>query len=101
MYGYGHGMGGWGIGLMTVSFLLFWALVVVAIVLLVRHFGLRPRAGPAPAPGAPRDIHGRAGTRRALRPRRDRRPGVPAAAEHPAGVHRFASSGPLIPRAGP
>ncbi|HCU93406.1 MAG TPA: hypothetical protein DHU96_12005 [Actinobacteria bacterium] len=51
MYWYGHGMG-WGYGLMMISFLVFWALVIVAIVLLVRHFG---RAGqqPGPAPHAP------------------------------------------------
>ena len=52
MFWYGHDMGGWGFGLMTFSFIVFWALVIVAIVLLVRHFG---RAGqqPGPAPHAP------------------------------------------------
>jgi putative membrane protein len=51
MYWYGHGMGGWGFGLMAVSFLLFWALVIVAIVLLVRHFS-RPGTAPGSFPPA-------------------------------------------------
>ncbi|RKT09374.1 putative membrane protein [Streptomyces sp. 1114.5] len=33
------GMNGWGIGLMTVSMLLFWALVIFGVVALVRHLG--------------------------------------------------------------
>jgi putative membrane protein len=52
MYWYGHGMDGWGFGLMAFSFLLFWALVVVAIVLLVRYFGRSGhRSGSFPPPG--------------------------------------------------
>ena len=54
MFWYGHDMGGWGFGLMTFSFIVFWALVIVAIVLLVRHFGRTgqppgtfPPAGPS------------------------------------------------------
>lgn len=43
---WGNGMGGWGIVLMTVSNLLFWALVIAGIVLLVRHLG---RGGPVDA----------------------------------------------------
>lgn len=53
MYWYGHGMGGWGFGLMAFSFLLFWALVIVAIVLLVRYFGRAGRQGGSfPPPGS-------------------------------------------------
>jgi putative membrane protein len=54
MFWYGHGMGGWGYGLMTLSFIVFWGLVIAAIVLLVRHFG-RPgqQAGSFQPPGSP------------------------------------------------
>lgn len=54
MFWYGHGMGGWGYGLMTLSFIVFWGLVIVAIVLLVRHFG-RPgeQAGSFRPPESP------------------------------------------------
>jgi putative membrane protein len=51
MFWYGPGMG-WGAGLMTGSFLLFWGLVIVAIVLLVRHLG-RPGQRPGSPPGPP------------------------------------------------
>ncbi len=57
MYWYGHGMGGWGFGLMTFSFLLFWALVVVAIVLLVRHFGRGAGHQGGPFPPGPYGTH--------------------------------------------
>ena len=49
MFWYGNGMNGWGWGLMTFSSIVFWALVVLAVVLLVRHFargGQRPPSGP-------------------------------------------------------
>ncbi len=36
---WGNGMGGWGMVLMTVSSLLFLALVIVGIVVLVRYLG--------------------------------------------------------------
>ena len=42
MWWYGPGMNGWGYGLMTVSMVLLWALIVFGIVALVRHIG---RAG--------------------------------------------------------
>lgn len=45
MFWYGNGMGGWGYGLMAFSSVLVWALVIVAIVLVVRHF---TRAGQPP-----------------------------------------------------
>jgi putative membrane protein len=51
---YGHGMPGWGMALMTVSSVLFWALVFAGIVAVVRHTGRDARRsgpvvhGPAP-----------------------------------------------------
>ncbi|MED7955073.1 SHOCT domain-containing protein [Streptomyces sp. BE303] len=50
-----HGMNGWGFGLMAVGMLLFWGLVVVAVVLLVRHLVQAPQhpqgTHPSPPPG--------------------------------------------------
>jgi putative membrane protein len=37
MFWYGNGMAGWGYALMTVSMVLFWALVIAAVVVLVRY----------------------------------------------------------------
>lgn len=37
MHWWYEGMGGWGWGLMTVSMVLFWVLLIVAIVALVRY----------------------------------------------------------------
>ncbi len=49
MYWYGDHMTGWGYGLMAVTGLLFWALVITGIVALVRYLGrtdqYRPRTG--------------------------------------------------------
>lgn len=42
MWWYGPGMNGWGYGLMTISMVLFWALIIFGIVALVRYIG---RAG--------------------------------------------------------
>jgi putative membrane protein len=46
MWWYGNGMDGWGYALMTVSTLVFWGLVVVAVVAAVRYLGGRDRAEP-------------------------------------------------------
>jgi putative membrane protein len=35
----GYGMGAWGLVVMTVSMVLFWALIIAAIVALVRYLG--------------------------------------------------------------
>ncbi|MEU4421547.1 SHOCT domain-containing protein [Actinoplanes sp. NPDC024001] len=44
---YGNGIGGWAMVLMTVSSLLFWALVIAGIVAMVRYTGRDARrAGP-------------------------------------------------------
>ncbi|WP_072810854.1 SHOCT domain-containing protein [Rhodococcus zopfii] len=57
MFWYGDGMGGWGYVLMTVAMVLFWALVVVGLVMLVRAMSPGPQPGPPPAPGpTPEDI---------------------------------------------
>lgn len=37
MWWYGPGMGGWAFGLMTVSAVLFWALIILGLIALVRH----------------------------------------------------------------
>jgi putative membrane protein len=42
MWWYGPGMNGWGYGLMTISMVLFWALIILGIVALIRYIG---RAG--------------------------------------------------------
>ncbi|MDD7969375.1 SHOCT domain-containing protein [Actinomycetospora lemnae] len=42
MWWYGPGMNGWGYGLMTISMVLFWALIIFGIVALIRYIG---RAG--------------------------------------------------------
>ncbi|MEU6236576.1 SHOCT domain-containing protein [Kitasatospora sp. NPDC047058] len=52
MYWNDHGMTGWGVGLMTVSMLLFWALLIFGVVALVRHVGQASRHSPAPPPAA-------------------------------------------------
>ncbi|MEU8922350.1 SHOCT domain-containing protein [Kitasatospora sp. NPDC048545] len=53
MYWNDGGMNGWGLGLMTVSMLLFWALVVFGGIALVRYLGRTAPHGPAaPAPPA-------------------------------------------------
>jgi putative membrane protein len=36
---YGYGMGGWGYLFMIISSVLFWGLLIIGIVVLVRHFG--------------------------------------------------------------
>lgn len=47
MMWYGTGMGGWEYALMTLSMLLFWGLVIGAIVALVRYLGGAGRASQA------------------------------------------------------
>lgn len=54
MYGYGDHMSGWAYGLMTVGMLLFWALLIVGIVALVRYLGHTGRQESAPRQDAAR-----------------------------------------------
>jgi putative membrane protein len=49
MWWYGPGMTGWGYGLMTVSMVLFWALVIFGVVALVRYLSRNDRGSGAPA----------------------------------------------------
>ena len=46
MWQYGNGMGGWGLGLMTVGNVLVWVLVVVGVLALVRHLKRTASATP-------------------------------------------------------
>jgi len=46
MFWYHDHMGGWGYGLMALSWVLFWALVVTGIVLLVRYLSRTPGQPP-------------------------------------------------------
>jgi len=46
---WGNGMGGWGILVMTVSNLLFWGLLIVGVVALVRTLGRGGSTNPATA----------------------------------------------------
>ena len=44
MFWYGNGMSGWGYALMTVGTVLFWGLVIVGVILLVRNLARGPHA---------------------------------------------------------
>jgi putative membrane protein len=48
MWGWGNGMGGWGLGLMAVGSLLVWALVVVGVIALLRHLNRDRSTEPRP-----------------------------------------------------
>ena len=74
MYPYGEHMSGWGYALGITGMVLFWVVLVLAIALAVRYLDRR-RGESSPAPAA----HGRAGARRTVRARRDRRRRVPPA----------------------
>jgi putative membrane protein len=45
MVWYGNGMGGWGYALMTVSMVLFWGLVILGVVALIRYLARAPHHG--------------------------------------------------------
>ncbi|WP_067855178.1 SHOCT domain-containing protein [Nocardia shimofusensis] len=46
MFWYGdHGMSGWGYGLMAVGMALFWALLIVGVILTVRYLAQSPTPG--------------------------------------------------------
>ena len=74
---WGSGTGGWGMVLVTVGSLLFWALVIAGIVTLVRY---ACRGTQVTTPGGGQH-HGAAGARRPVRAGRDRRGRVSAAPE--------------------
>ncbi len=52
MFWYGNGMNGWGYLLMTAGMVVFWVLVVVGVVALVRHLGRESRSVAAVAVAA-------------------------------------------------
>lgn len=39
MHWYGDGIGGWGYALMAINMILFWGLIIVGVVALVRYLG--------------------------------------------------------------
>ncbi len=52
-YGYGYGMGGWGVLVMAVGMVAFWGLVVAGVVLLVRSLSGQWGGRREPVPPAP------------------------------------------------
>jgi putative membrane protein len=57
MFWYGNGMSGWGYVLMTVGMLLFWGLVILGVVVLVRYLARPIRVtGPAEPRPTPEQI---------------------------------------------
>jgi putative membrane protein len=53
---YGDHMSGWGWFAMSVSMVLFWALVITAIVLLVRYVGQTGQSGQPPTTRTPEQL---------------------------------------------
>ena len=52
MYWYGNHMGGWGYALGIISMVLFWGVLIVAVVAAIRYLGHGRREGAPPQPGA-------------------------------------------------
>lgn len=48
MFWYDHGMSGWGYGLMAAGTVLFWGLVIVGVILLIRYVIREQRRDPTP-----------------------------------------------------
>ena len=53
MYGYDHDMSGWGYAAMWIGMVLFWALIIVGIIALVRFVRLPSSSSSSPASLAP------------------------------------------------
>jgi putative membrane protein len=53
MFWYGNGMSGWGYVLMSVSMVLFWALVIAGVVALVRYLSRSSQHTPDPGAARP------------------------------------------------
>jgi len=53
MYWYGEHMSGWGYGLGIITMILFWGLLIVAVVAAIRYLDRGRREGSAPEPPAP------------------------------------------------
>lgn len=58
MFWYGNGMSGWGYALMTVSLVLFWGLVILGVVALIRYLARpsRPSEGVAAPRATPEQL---------------------------------------------
>lgn len=56
MYWYEDHMSGWGYGLMTLSMVLFWGLLLTGTVLLVRWLGRDGRRSPGADPPSPQQL---------------------------------------------
>lgn len=58
MFWYGNGMGGWGYGLMALSMLAFWGLVILVIVALVQYLarGAQPPSAHAARRPMPEEL---------------------------------------------
>lgn len=53
MYWYGDHMSGWGYALGIIGMVLFWALLIVAVVALIRYLGRGREQSPPPRSAAP------------------------------------------------
>ncbi len=53
MFGYDHDMNGWGYAAMGIGMVLFWALIIIGIVALIRAANLTPQARVIHQPPAP------------------------------------------------
>lgn len=56
---YDHGVTGWGWFAMSVGMILFWALIITAIVLVLRALNRPDKQDPTPAAPSPEEILGR------------------------------------------
>lgn len=52
MFWYGNGMSGWAYGVMAVAMVLFWGVVILGVIALVRHLGRADRPVAEVRPGA-------------------------------------------------
>lgn len=54
MWWYGNGIGGWGAALMIIGHVLFWAVIIIGVIALIRYVARGDRAattaGPRPTP---------------------------------------------------
>ncbi len=53
MYWYGDHVSGWGYALMAISMIIFWGLIIVGVLALVRYLGRTGQQSGAPSPAPP------------------------------------------------